>query len=337
MSLIPSIGKKEVKPGTIADWFLAFHEESDGKVAKAAVLEIGSRDYFAEIQATLPGGLEGGSYSFVIEGLTDDHYAKISQVAHPEVNVVRLYLSWRDSGLSLTSFVKPLADLVDSFSSLKEDDVKDFLVAELRIVGVTRKAGTRRYETTITCRERVFEVLSQAQVSRDVAQAAEVKEIKEALQTVLDKGKLLKEDSGYIYYPLKDPKNTTGGLTESPRSIASSQSAKQLVQHFAQRLEEQAELYGRGMLLIRDGVLHVGQRAIPFAGKDPAEPKKLTVRAGLVETEVLDTILIDSSPSAQVHRRFQFRLTLKGRPDLKPGDVVVTPTRFGDRIRGWTA
>jgi hypothetical protein len=77
------------------------------------------------------------------------------------------------------------------------------------------------------------------------------------------------------------------------------------------------------MLLIRDGVLHVGPRQGLMAGN----PKRLALRNGLVETERIG--LVDSDPNfnpnsgtEQPEQRQEFRLTLKGRPDLKPGDLV---------------
>jgi len=80
------------------------------------------------------------------------------------------------------------------------------------------------------------------------------------------------------------------------------------------------------MLLIRDGTLYVGGRPFPLAGK----PRDLTLGQGLLQTEALPPLLVDpgfdaDAPENRDKRpptRDQFKLTLKGRPDLKPGDVV---------------
>jgi hypothetical protein len=107
------------------------------------------------------------------------------------------------------------------------------------------------------------------------------------------------------------------------------------------------------MLLIRDGVLHVGKRPIPLAhssngaaaavpvpggapaGGGPAAAITLTADAGLLETTVAGTAGGGSGGgsgngssggsnggSNAGSARRQFTLLLRGRPDLKPGDVV---------------
>jgi hypothetical protein len=77
---------------------------------------------------------------------------------------------------------------------------------------------------------------------------------------------------------------------------------------------------GRGMLLIRDGTLHAGPRPIPLSG----EAKSLTEATGFIEAERVaaepDPEAGPTPPPPPGKRRFN--LTLKGRPDIKPGDLV---------------
>jgi hypothetical protein len=101
----------------------------------------------------------------------------------------------------------------------------------------------------------------------------------------------------------------------------------------AGRLEEIGRDYGRGMLLIRDGQLNAGKRPIPIDGKDPKKqgaPKDLTLGTGLFEVEPAGKVPIDPGWDAYAEENREkeppthdrFKLTLRGRPDIKPGDIV---------------
>jgi hypothetical protein len=98
----------------------------------------------------------------------------------------------------------------------------------------------------------------------------------------------------------------------------------------AETIEQSTGKAGRGMLLIRDGALHVGPRPIPLEGV----AKELTLATGLIETQIEAPVSADptfmaaapatpagpASPSERQRR--QVKLTLKGRPDIRPGDTV---------------
>ena len=45
--------------------------------AASSALKISSSDYYASIDAQMPHGLEGGQYTFVIHGLTNEDYAEL--------------------------------------------------------------------------------------------------------------------------------------------------------------------------------------------------------------------------------------------------------------------
>jgi hypothetical protein len=297
--------------GNDSAYLLAFHEVDNGQVSPKPALEFGSDSYHAEIRAALPAGLEGGTYSFVVEGLIDDHYAMLAQSATNKVRVVRLYLFWRDTNSSIAGYLSNLAGLTDVFSAVKAADIPTALVADLRVVSVTRKAGARRYETTITARERIFETVNTSIIKTAVA----VQPLPAALQAMLQQSCGFARDRDFVTYSLP---------TSERREFPAGRSLRANLQLLATRLEESTNQHGRGMLLIRDGKLHIGARPIPLDG---AQPKKLTVGGGLIETEVLESAVsdttFDTSNGAEAPTRRQFRLTLKGRPDLKPGDAVT--------------
>ena len=265
--------------GNDSAYLLAFHEVDGGQVSPKPSLEIGSDSYYAEIRAALPGGLDGGTYSFVVEGLIDDHYAKLAQRSGNKIKVVRLYLFWRDTNASVGGYIANLAGLTDVVSAVKASDIPTALVADLRILSVTRKAGARRYETTITARERVFETLN----TTIVQTAVSTQPLQSALQTLLQQSCGYQPDRDYVAYSLP---------ASEQRDFPARRTVRANLQLLAARLEESTNEYGRGMLLIRDGKLHVGTRPIPLPGAS-ADPKKLTLGGGLIETEVLGPLVTD--------------------------------------------
>ena len=91
----------------------------------------------------------------------------------------------------------------------------------------------------------------------------------------------------------------------------------------ARVLEQAHARHGRGVLLIRDGALHVGVRSGALSG---AEVLDLTPRTGL-----LDVGGASAGTGAKVTRA----LVLKGRPDLKPGALVrfdLPPSERSERV-----
>jgi hypothetical protein len=321
----------KVMLGNAAGWLLTFHREGpDGAVVEnpAQDLEIGSDDYYAEIHATLPGGLEGGSYSFIIEGITDEHYGRISQSPDDHPKVVRLYLFWRDANASFAGYAANLAGLTDTLGGAKSESLRDFRVAELAIVSVTRKAGARRYEVTIEARERVFERASRRRITALIPASANAKDMAESLATNHN-------------LPVEAHPFTPTGEGPALQPLEAGQTVLAALASLGIAMECASNKYGRGMYLIRNGTLHIGERLFPLEG----EPQPLTFENGLLETELLAPFVTDPNffdredAEATSPTRRQFKLTLKGRPDIRPGDVVVfgappedadtTPSVFG--------
>lgn len=327
MVFSPSNLLKEFSIGNDAGWFLTFHREgNNGTVEEESVLSIGSigeNQYYAKIQATLPGGLEGGSYSFTIEGLIDDHYRAIAQTANadpPSPKFVKLYLFWQDTNSDVANYLVNLAGLTSLIGGKLENPPESALVAILSITNISRKAGTRRYETTITAKERVF-----YQLSRRVPTSL-------CLDTPLILLNEVQERTG-VEIETNDEDFTAEGLLIPREGVTLDNSIyyfeegntyKQELIELAQAIEQTRNRYGRGMLLIRNGVLYFGSRSIPLEGEDP---KPLMLANGLIEVESagvmdIDPALNEEASSEGQPQRKQFRLILKGRPDLKPGDLV---------------
>ena len=320
--------------GNSAGWRLSFHQESvEGtalKVDPDPALDIGTDAYEAKIQATLPKGLEGGTYSFTIRGLSDKHYQQIAPDNENAPKALKLYLYWRDVNDGVLGYLQNLAGLTETLGAPTASDLKDWLVAVLRIVSVTRKAGKTTYDTTITAREWVFDVLEERRLRADIHS----NDPKLALDTALaTDGGLVKDDQYKIYdiTPNPDCAPPPPAKTDKSKERYRSDKGKTVVEClriFSKQLEEETGRHGRGMYLIRDGLLYVGPRLIPL-DKEKSELKKLYLRNGLITMDRLEDVVTDTNfdfvdkPDETPPTAKQFRLTLKGRPDLKPGDLVA--------------
>jgi hypothetical protein len=314
-----------VRIGNEAGWLLTFHRETSLGVTSVPspvpVLSVGSDQYYADIHAGLPSGLEGGTYTFIVEGLPDDLYGAIAQRGDQYPTVVRLYLFWREVLTGFTGALRNLVGLTGSASAIRPEDIPGGPVAVLRIVSLSRKAGARHYETTIVARERVFEAMNRVPLCGAGIEAATPTAALAALRSRISLPQLTFH--GVLPNPdASPPVARTPG--EDKVQLAAGRPLAELLGQLASSMEQRSNRYGRGMLLVRDDTLHLGTRPIPLTGGIPAQ---LTPAAGLVEVQAQEPLLTDpgydrcSGTSAPSRR--QFTVTLKGRPDLKPGDVVL--------------
>jgi len=351
MNALPEIpampGQKKVKIGRDAGWILSFHQTTRDGVAEDPVFEISRDDYYAEITASLPSGLEGGSYLFVIEGMTDKDYKQITQAASDAPSVVRLYLYWRDLDVGDLGIVSNLlgGDFINGFQKTsKIAKHQSDLIAELRIVSVSRKAGSRKYEVTITARELVFDLL---QKSYPRGEKIELDKPFRAVEELMRRAWPFPDGQiPFLYHEISPridaPAPTAEEGEEAKQFVDARQPAAVALQGIAEQLQQSANRYGRGMLLIRNGTLHVGQRPVPFDESDRA-PKPLTLDQGLLETEVAGKEARDPNwdqadhPGEEPPTRVQYRLTLRGRPDIKPGDVVAFDAPPEDKDKSTTS
>ena len=311
--------------GNNAGWLLAFRrEEANGDLSQADdPVEFSCEDVYGDLRATLPNGLEGGTYTFTIEGITDADYKRLSlSDAHPLR--VRLYLYWRDAldpGSSvlgnLAAYGANLLGTGGSHPSRADALPPEALVAELRVTAVSRRAGARRYELQVTARERVFDL-----AANSVLGTGELPETFQALVTRVLQGANLGGSDQFQFHPPTTVPADVPSLTAGQTVVA-------VLNAVGGRLEDadNGAYGGRKVFLIRNGVLHVGIRPIPLAGAG-SPPIVLDEAGGLLEITTGGRVAIDpnfdrlANPGKQPDTRLQFRVLCKGRPDVKPGDLV---------------
>jgi hypothetical protein len=302
---------KAVRVGSAAGWLLEFFAaDAQGELSSPVALFSSSR-YYATIEASLRDGLSGGSYSFMLQALTDADYGLISRAKDKDVAVAaRLYLFWYDALSGATSYLKNLAGIA---SELSGDDLAEQLVAVLHVDSVKRKPGELGYDTEIHCSEwayrRMLVPLNEPFEASTYPDAAEQisKKTKVKITTYPPNAQRLTTDAAGVVGGEKVayPKGKTYG---------------NILNDIAQAVESNLNQYGRGMLLIRDGEIHLGPRPIPLVG----EPKDLTAATGLLEATLESSTAQDPSapdPSG-AKQQLEYVLTVKGRADLKPGDEV---------------
>jgi hypothetical protein len=316
----------ELMAGNDAGWLLSFHTETSqgGKLRvneARAELEVGRDEYYADIRASLPGGLEGGMYSFTIEGLPDSDYAKIAGRRAP---VVKLYLYWREAVGGLGGALASLAGISDVPRGVRSEQIQQAHVATLRVESITRKAGARRYETTVTARERAFDVVATTPLCTAID-----KPIEQAVRELLGTHAGFDDFTWWGFPPnAACPPAVPPATPPANVVLTQGQTVLSLLGELGGKMEEASGNYGRGMFLIRQGHLHVGVRPTPLSpGLGTID---LTPEGGLVEAQPLQPVPSDptfdvcaglkTGKTAPVRRQFQ--LTLKGRPDVWPGDLV---------------
>ncbi len=313
----------KVAIGNDAGWALTFHQESEGRgLIEEPVLTIGSDDYNATIEAALPEGFGPGKYSLRIEGMTERHYAAIKG---PEPAVaVRLHLYWRDANASVAGYLANVAGIAGGVPSAAL--LAPARVAELTITKVSRVVGARRYECLIEARERVY-TKAQRLRAQDTLTAP----------NTLEMIRLLALEAGFEFEPRPGIEaapygfNPDGSLPSlsgappglDPRVVEPGTTFDKAITALGKKIEEgMPDARGRGVLLIRKGTLVVGRRPIPPDGRPP---RVLTHEVGLVDSERIaepDDKATGGESDGQKPARAQFKVTLKGRPDICPGDVV---------------
>ncbi|HEX6683622.1 MAG TPA: hypothetical protein VF062_12545 [Candidatus Limnocylindrales bacterium] len=304
--------------GTHAGWALTFHKETAEGVGQKTELSITSDDHDGQIEATLPGTLQGGTYTIAVEGMSDTDYQMIAQDPSADrPTVMKLHLYWYDTTSSVGAYFANVAGVTGLAGRPTAEELADRLVAVLSVVSVSRRVGTRRYETVITARERVFERLTGQRVINPIC-----------VDTPKDAVTIAAEEVG-VPVIFEDGFESDGNLRADPGaelaramiSFVRGATYRKEIADVAAALVQATGRHGRGVLLIRDGTLHVGVRTGALGGGDPIE---LSPRTGLVEVVAAgvtgDQSATEEQPAAPARRRHT--LVLKGRPDLKPGSIV---------------
>ncbi len=298
----PSEMLDEVIVGNDAGWNITFHEVNKNGEPGNQVLAIGRDDYYAAIDATMPHGLEGGVYRFVIERMLDDDYKKLAKKQAP---YMKLYLFWRDNNQSVSGYLANVTGLQDVLKATNKVD-PDTLVAVLMITDIVRKKGELSYDVHIEAREHVYHQLSSARLTKEDADpAATNRPLVDYVRQLVEAHHVTAAAT-----PFEGAHFIVGGtLTEGTKVLAT-------LGKLAERIEKEANRHGRGVYLIRDGKLYIGTREFPLKS---GQTKDLTIAGGLVEIKPAPDPP-DESASATHRKRYQ--LTLKGRPDIKPGGMV---------------
>jgi hypothetical protein len=307
--------------GLHAGWTVSFHRDRQGALEPdpEAVVVVSSDDHDGEIEATMPEGLGGGSYRVTVEGMSDADYLAIApQGASVAPTAMKLHLYWHEAISDAAGYAGQVTGVAALTTPATSSALADHVVAILSVVSVTRRVGARHYETVITARERVFERLGGR------LQNAIVGSPKDIVRTAAEQAGVAVEfhegfdASGLL--PASDSSDIGAAMTTLDRGST----YRAGITEVAAALEQATGRFGRGVLLIRDGSLHVGVRSGCLGG---GEPLPLTPRTGLVEVAAegpgpagqpaAATETADATP------RRRYALVLKGRPDLKPGALVV--------------
>ncbi len=320
MSLPLLDSSDDVTVGNVPGWALVLYgAEPDAEVSGDPVLTITDDQYHADLQATMPGGLEAGTYTFKVRGVTEGDYVRLK-----EAEVARLYLYWRDVNGTVAGYFISVADALVGLPDLvsKEGAPEDGVVAELAVKNVKRSADGLQYVAEITAQERVASRLK----GRVCADLSAADPFGAAENLVRDR----------VPYELHRPRQTVPPPTGHEPEEASpevGQARMDVLTALGARMRKLGSLPAQGMdgrpvYLIRDGRLHIGRRDID------AEPAvDLTARGGLLHVEKSGSVARDPNEVrcedgeavGGAGSRSLYTLTLKGRPDLKPGHVV----RFG--------
>ncbi|WP_462187013.1 hypothetical protein [Frankia sp. CcWB2] len=318
MSLLTGLGTGALT-GNHPGYVVTFHEvDAAGGVTDPPAIILHSDAVEAEISAPLTGDIQSGSATVAFAGLTDtDHQTLAARTADgaARLAVARVHLFWRDTNSSVGGYLTSLLGIGALTAGLGSagasgDTLAPVRVAELAVTGVSRRRGSRRYETVVTGTERVA-----------VATTTRLREplSVDGLETA---ARRLAELAGVqaVTHPVTpaDPAVRPG---EIRFTAARGERVREALVRLARRWELATGRHGRGLLLVRDGALHVGVRPIPLRGDPPA----LTHPTGLLSVEALPALVLDAGADGGTEpaRRDQWLVRLRGRPDIRPGDVVT--------------
>jgi hypothetical protein len=309
-----SVATSAVTPGTVPAWAVVFRDEQSQQKRV-----IGSDTYNGSVSATLPIGLNGGSYEVVIEGMSSEDYAWLRRPTGASLSA-DLHLWWKDAPSGVLGGLARFTGLDNPLGALTLEPPGHSLVATIRVDRVSRRPGPRRIEVVASGRELVLAQLTERRVAGSCITTFE-KAVHEVAERVPVRG-----------YGLDSARPVPGG----PDFVAvPSGTADQALAAVIGQLQTALGLYSQPVAMIRDGVLHLGAWTPPPARQDdpgPAITSRLDVERSLDDDSGLlsiergadtprDTRLPDGVFGPRPPRR-TFSVVSLGRPDLKPGDTV---------------
>lgn len=281
--------------GAVAAWQLDIGVPPPPSTATTAALSFASSDYRGRVEATLDSGLTPGSYLIAIEGITETQFAQVKQLAAQQTFLcANLYLFWADATTG--------ASLPD-------------VTAVLRVTALRRRPGNWRYELHVEAREWVYELLGgRAPAVGGATALAHAQNIADACNVAFS------------------PAAAPSGAPDPGTAFAAdtTKSARELLDKLGADMAAEAAVDGtskRGtlsMYQIRDGTLGIGPNRLDAAATTP--PVVIDATSGLIAVERAGSLTAsdDSAPAGvpAPPLRDQYVATLRGRPDLKPGDVI---------------
>ncbi|WP_207537833.1 hypothetical protein [Sabulicella rubraurantiaca] len=298
MNLDPLSQARAARVGNLAGWAVAFltRDQARAPVPAEAALVISHADYFARIEASLPGDLTGGRFSVSIEAMTDAHYRVARAAAAAE-----LYLFWQDVNSSIGSYFSGLAGFQQSASRAQ---LTPALVARFAIRRAGRGLGLRGGDAVFEGRDWAYERLASNHVPLVCVDSLDA-----LLRIIATHAGITisSEPRGGSLMPPGTPPEAEKTGSGGERSTCLSE-----VQALTERIAAGLRGDAPSVALLRHGALHLGRRSIPFpAGEVPV----LDYASGLASA-----VAESGGEATQASRNW--RLLLRGRPDLHPGGVA---------------
>ncbi len=285
--------------GNLAGWAVAFltRQQAGMPVPADAALLLSHADYFARIEASLPGDLSGGRFAVTIEAMTDAHYA----IARDAV-AAELYLFWQDVNADIGSFLLGLTGIMPGATRAQ---LAPALVARFAIRKRARTRGLRGGDASFEGRDWAYDRLATtqpAQLCFDQLSGL-VNALASAAQITITP-----EPSLSQLMPAGTPPEAerTGADGQARSTLAEVEALRERI---AAGLREDAP----SVALLRRGALHLGRRTMPYP--EAAVPT-LDISNGLAAA----TAEGDANAAAGPRH---WRLMLRGRPDIFPGHVVA--------------
>jgi len=254
-----------------------------------------SDQYRGSVDVTLSSGLDPGKLTVVVEDINEADYKELVGTAAKDGPLVaRLWMYWDDARSIGTSFDPP--------------------VAVVRVTSLRRRAGQWRYELVIEGRDWVYDHLLGTQLP--------------VLATgALDAAQQIAELCNIGYEPRRSPQGAQPKSTEQ-RTWGKTETARLALERMGDAMVEQAKAAGRkrgglGMYLVSRGRLLIGPDRLDSITTATA----VTASEGLLAIERTGTLgELDAKEikedDGKAKRRDLYALTLRGRPDLQPGDVI---------------
>lgn len=310
-------------------WYLVVQADVEEE-RRGEPLVVSHKDVHAEISATIRSGLQPGEVKIALEGLGDDEHERLRTMAGTRGGAaLDLYLGW----LGTDDIGGYLANLIGMPSVLGPSEPPvDARVTRLAVTRVKRQRGSRDYETAIEAVDLAVHRLGRKAFCSEVG-----------LTTLLGAASALAtaSDVEVRTWANRQRVASDAALPSGQAADDDTAEAPQLLRgrpHLDSfrplecAMAEATGLGAPGMYLVRDGVLHVGVRAIPLEG----EPIDVTEADGLIEVTVERGKAVKSDNldlcggNPPPREPDTFTLVCQGRPDVRPGDVVRFPSPSAD-------